>query len=94
MRHENIHGQQLNLDKKWHHLSCQQRQWIVDQLRGTYVAFLNTHNRHPHKTECASIIDSVYKKIQAKSIWIPYAELKKMFSAKLQRYRTIEIDAK
>jgi hypothetical protein len=94
MKHEKINGKLLNLEKKWHHLSCQQRQWIIDQFRAAYVAFLNENSRHPNKEECNSILDLVYTKIQKREIWIPYVEVKKAFSAKLQRYRKIEIDAK
>jgi hypothetical protein len=91
MKHEKINDKLLNLDKKWHHLSCQQREWIVSQFREGYVEFLNANNRHPQKEECQKILELVYTKIQEREIWIPYNEVKRAFSSKLSRYRKIEL---
>lgn len=91
MKHEKVNGQLLNMEKKWQHLHCQQREWIVNQFREEYVAFLNTNGKHPNKEDCRDIVDRVYTKIQEREIWIPYGEVRKAFSSKLQRYRKIEI---
>ena len=91
MRHEKINRRLLNLDKTWRHLSMKQRNWICDQFREEYVGFLNANNRHPNKEQCREIVDIVYGKIQEREIWIPYHEVRKAFSLKLQRYRKIEL---
>jgi hypothetical protein len=93
MKHERVNGKLLNLDKKWHHLSCQQREWIVSQFREEYIAHLNKNGTHPNKEECREMLDRVYTKIQERELWIPYGEVKKAFCSKLQRYRKIEIAA-
>ena len=93
MRHEKINGQLLNMEKKWQHLHCQQREWIVNQFREEYIAALNKNGTHPNKEECREIVERVYEKIQERGIWIPYGEVQKAFSAKLPRYRKIEIAA-
>jgi hypothetical protein len=94
MKHETIDGKLINLDKTWRHLSVKQRDWIVSQFREEYVSHLNKNGTHPNKEECRELIDRVYEKIQERGIWIPYREVQKAFSAKLQRYRKLEVAAK
>ena len=91
MKHEKINGQMINTEKKWQHLHCQQREWIINQFREEYVASLNKNGAHPRTEECREIVDKVYDKIQECEVWIPYNEVQKAFSAKLSRYRKIEI---
>ena len=91
MKHVKVDGQMINTEKKWQHLHCQQREWIVGQFREEYVATLNKSGTHPNKEECREIVDRIYEKIKERGIWIHYDEVRKAFSAKLPRYRKIEI---
>ena len=54
--------------------------------------FLNENHSHPNKIECAEIVNNVYNLIEEKGIWIPYGEVRKAFSGKLNRYRKIDIN--
>lgn len=91
MKHVKFGKQQRNVDKNWSHLKDKQKEWIVQQCRDTYVVFLNKNKRHPNKIECTEIVDNVYSLIEKKDIWIPYEEVKKVFSSKLNRYRKIDV---
>ena len=91
MRHEKVNGQLLNMEKTWRHLSMKQREWIVSQFREEYIASLTKNGTYPNKEECSEIVDHVYSKIQERGIWLPYGEVQKAFSAKLPRYRKIEL---
>ena len=92
MKHEKVNGRLLNLDKTWKHLSMKQKSWICDQFREEYISCLNYNNKHPDKNQCKEIVQNVYLKIQDRGIWIPYGEIRKAFSSKLQRYRKINIE--
>lgn len=91
LRHDKINGKLLNLDKKWHHLSSKQKEWICDLFRSEYMEHLNKNKKHPNKEECTEIVNSVFKSIKQRDIWISFAEVSKTFSYKLSRYRKIDI---
>lgn len=91
MKHVKIGGQLKNLDKNFSHLKANQKDWIFQKFREEYIVFLNSNNRHPNKIECTEIVDKVFSLIEEKGIWIPYIEVKKAFSNKLNRYRKIKI---
>lgn len=94
MKHVRIGGQIRNLDKTWSHLKMNQKDWIFQKFREEYINFLNENYRHPNKVECAKIVNTVYNLIEEKGIWIPYNEVRKAFSGKLNRYKKIVIPAK
>lgn len=91
MKHAIVNGQKLNLDKTWDHLSSTQRSWICSQFRSEYVSCLAYNGRHPSHNQCQEIIYNVYAQIREEGIWIPIKEVEKAFSARLPRYRKIEI---
>ena len=91
MRHVKVCGQMINAEKRWQHLHCRQREWIVNQFREEYISSLTKNGTHPNKEACREIVDRVYKKIQERGVWIPYGEVEKAFSSKLPRYRKIEL---
>lgn len=91
MKHEMIGGKLLNLEKTWKHLSKKQKDWICQQFRDEYTLFVNNNKRHPNKNECDLIVQNVYEKIEERDIWIPFVEVRKAFSAKLTRYRKINV---
>lgn len=91
MNHIKIDGQLRNLDKKWHHLSNYQKDWIFLQFREQYVNYLNNHKQHPDKSACYDIVRTVYNLIEDRGIWISFSEVNKAFSGKLARYRKIKL---
>lgn len=91
LRHNKINGKLLNLEKKWHHLSCKQKEWIYGLFRNEYIDFLNKNKKHPNKEECKEIVNSVFRAIKERDIWISLEEVRKAFSSKLCRYRKIDI---
>ena len=92
MKHEKYNNRLINTEKKWQHLSFQQRDWIASQFRFEYISYINKNGTHPDREDCREIIDRVYEKIQERGVWIPYGEVQKAFSAKLQRYRKIDLN--
>ena len=92
MRHEKAYVHLLNMEKTWKHLSNKQREWLCDQFRLEYVTFLNKNGEHPRYEGCQEIVGIVYERMGERDIWLPYGELKKAFSAKLPKYRKININ--
>lgn len=91
MRHKHINGQLLNLDKTWKHLKLKQRNWICEQFKEEYIAYINHNGSHPDRVQCQEIVQSVYGKIQERGVWIPYSEVRKAFSSRLPMYRKMEL---
>lgn len=96
MKHERINGVLINTEKKWSHLKESQKSWICQKLRDEYSKFVFYNNRYPNKEECKNILDDIYDVISnEKNIWIPFEELKKVFSSKISKYKkSIKLDDK
>lgn len=91
MKHISTNSKLLNINKKWHHLHCRQREWVLNKLREEYTSVLINNGQHPNSAQCQKIVNRVYEQIVAREIWIPYEEVAKAFTSKLMRYRKIEI---
>ena len=91
MKHVKVGEQLRNLEKNWSHLKLKQKAWIIHSFREGYTNFLSKNLRHPNKDECSLIVSEVYSMIEEKDIWIPYSEVKKACSKKLNKYRKISL---
>lgn len=79
MMHKLIDGRLLNLDKKWHHLSKKQQEFIRQLLREKYMELCNTGLNM--KDINKQVLSFVQKEIARRGIWLPYTELKKVYSS-------------
>ena len=78
--HELVDGKLLQTNKKFSHLKQSQKSLITDWFRIEYSKYFDTHKKFPNtKSQKASIIDSVYERIEEREIWIPYGEITRYF---------------
>lgn len=89
--HVIVNGQILQTNKKWSHLTQNQKNLIAEWLREEYRSFIMMYLRKPKRYEEEYIVDSVMERIHARGIWIPYGEVKTYFSCKKGKwYRKLE----
>lgn len=74
--HVKVDGKLLQTNKKWSHLKQQQREWVAQITKEEYDRYIVKYKNQPNKSGKAEIIDTVYDKINAKEIWIPFYEAK------------------
>ena len=84
--HEIVDGRLLQTDKKFSALKSKQKEKIQNWLLIEFIAIAEKKNRPLKKSEKESIVDSVYEKIEAAEIWIPYYEVRNYFSSKLNKW--------
>lgn len=82
-----VNGQLLQTNKKWSHLKERQKAWIADLLRNEYIRLAQELGRIPNKDEYETILGRVYEQIERRGIWIPFKEVRRYFSSKVNRYR-------
>jgi hypothetical protein len=81
----------LQTNKKWSHLTQNQKNLIAEWLREEYRSFIMMYLRKPKRYEEEYIVDSVMERIHARGIWIPYGEVKAYFACKKGKwYRKLE----
>ena len=85
MEHHIIEDHQiLQTNKKWSHLTQNQKNLIAEWLREEYRSFIMMYLRKPKHYEEEYIVDSVMERIHARGIWIPYGEVKRTLPVKRQ----------
>lgn len=82
-----VNGQLLQTNKKWSHLKERQKAWIAELLRNEYMNLAQELGRTLKKGEHEIVLNKVYEQIEKRKIWIPFSEVKKYFSSKVNRYR-------
>ncbi|PEF60579.1 transposase [Bacillus cereus] len=89
--HVIVNGQILQTNKKWSHLTQNQKNLIAEWLREEYRSFIMMYLRKPKRYEEEYIVDSVMERIHARSMWVPYGEVKTYFARKKGKwYRKLE----
>ncbi|MDA2639233.1 transposase [Bacillus paranthracis] len=89
--HVIVNGQILQTNKKWSHLTQNQKNLIAEWLREEYRSFIILYLRKPKRYEEEYMLDSVMERIQARDIWISYVEVKTYFTRKKGKwYRKLE----
>ena len=69
--HMRINGQLLQTNKKWGHLKEKQKTWIMETARQEYDCFVR---------------ERIYEVIEARGIWIPYGEVKRVLDARIAHW--------
>lgn len=82
--HKVIDGKLLQTDKKFATLKGTQQEKICNWLLEEYLKIATTENRLLTKVEKEATLDLAYEKIEAAGIWIPYQEVERYLSGKLQ----------
>lgn len=82
--HKVIDGKLLQTDKKFAALKGTQQEKICNWLLEEYLKIATTENRLLTKVEKEATLDLAYEKIEAAGIWIPYQEVERYLSGKLQ----------
>ncbi|MCL2637302.1 MAG: hypothetical protein FWD48_02930 [Oscillospiraceae bacterium] len=72
--HVKVDGKLLQTNKKWSQLKSSQQHWICEQIKAEHVKFIEQNNCLPWKNKKAEVLDSVWKKILEREIWIPRYE--------------------
>ena len=89
--HIRINGQLLQTNKKWSHLKEKQKTWIMEIARREYDRFVRECGKLPVHGSKQQLNELIYEKIEAKGIWIPYGEVKRVLDARIAHWnRTAE----
>lgn len=75
-----------NPNKTFKDLRMKQKVKIADWLYIETYRFYQQNNRMPDKTERDTILDTIYTKITAAAIWIPFEEVADYYHKKLPHY--------
>ena len=84
--HEYRNGQLFQTNKRFADLKQKQKEWINNQLKEKYIANYKETGKKPTKQMKEKILIEVYEKIEGKGIWIPFSEVDKYFSSKINSY--------
>ena len=81
--HMRINGQLLQTNKKWSHLKEKQKAWIMETARQEYDCFVRERGKLPVHGSKQQLIERIYEVIEAKGVWIPYGEVKRVLYARI-----------
>lgn len=84
-KHQKIDGKLLQMNKNFSHLKTSQREKIYNWMKAAYIEAIE--QQLPMKKQKEYILDTVYDKIQAADIWIPFYEVEKFYGSKITRIR-------
>ena len=84
--HEYRNGQLIQTNKRFADLKQKQKECINNQLKEKYIANYKETGKKPTKQMKEKILIEVYEKIEGKGIWIPFSEVDKYFSSKINSY--------
>ena len=84
--HMRINGQLLQTNKKWSHLKEKQKAWIMETARQEYDCFVRERGKLPVHGSKQQLIERIYEAIEAKDIWIPYGEVKRVLDARIAHW--------
>ena len=81
--HLHVNGQLLQTNKKWSHLKEKQKNWIMETARQEYDRFVRERGKLPVHGSKQQLIERIYEVIEAKGVWIPYGEVKRVLDARI-----------
>ena len=84
--HMRINGQLLQTNKKWSHLKEKQKNWIMETARQEYDRFVRERGKLPVHGSKQQLIERIYEVIEAKGVWIPYGEVKRVLDARIAHW--------
>lgn len=84
--HMRINGQLLQTNKKWSHLKEKQKAWIMETARQEYDCFVRERGKLPVHGSKQQLIERIYEVIEAKGVWIPYGEVKRVLDARIAHW--------
>ena len=80
--HEMIDGKLLQTDKKYSQLKLKQKEKIADWMFQATRDYYTKKYVFPNEKHLEGMVNSVYEKIVAAEIWIPYGEVFKHYRSK------------
>ena len=80
--HEMIDGKLLQTDKKYSQLKLKQKEKIADWMFQATRDYYTKKYVFPNEKHLEEVVNSVYEKIVAAEIWIPYGEVFKHYRSK------------
>lgn len=80
--HEMIDGKLLQTDKKYSQLKLKQKEKIAEWMFQATRDYYTRKSTFPNDKHLEEVVDSVYEKIEAAEIWIPYGEVFKHYKSK------------
>ena len=84
--HLHVNGQLLQTNKKWSHLKEKQKAWIMETARQEYDRFVRERGKLPVHGFKQQLIERIYEMIEAKGVWIPYGEVKRVLGARIAHW--------
>lgn len=80
--HEIVDGRLLQTNKKYSRLKLKQKEKIAEWMFQATRDYYTKKDVFPEDKHLEEVVDSVYEKIEAANIWIPYDEVFKHYKSK------------
>ena len=84
--HIRVNGQLLQTNKKWSHLKEKQKTWIMETAKREYERFVRERGKLPVHGSKQQLNERIYAQIEAKGIWIPYGEVKRVLDSRIAHW--------
>ena len=84
--HIRINGQLLQTNKKWSHLKARQKAWIMETAKCEYDHFVQERGKLPVHGSKQQLNERIYAQIEAKGIWVPYNEVKRILDSRIAHW--------
>lgn len=84
--HLHVNGQLLQKNKKWSHLKEKQKNWIMETVRQEYDRFVRARGELPVHGSKQQPIEHICEVIEAKGVWLPYDEAKRVLDARIAHW--------
>ena len=84
--HIRINGQLLQTNKKWSHLKARQKAWIMETVKCEYDHFVQERGKLPVHGSKQQLNERIYAQIEAKGIWVPYNEVKRILDIRIAHW--------
>lgn len=68
------------------HLKEKQKNWIMETARQEYDRFVRERGKLPVHGSNQQLIEHIYEVIEAKGVWIPYGEVKRVLGARIAHW--------
>ena len=87
--HIRVNGQLLQTNKSWGHLKQKQQEWIMRMAKQEYDRFVAERHKLPVHGSKQRLIERIYSIIEARGIWIPYGEVRRVLNAKIAHWNRV-----
>lgn len=84
--HMRINDQLFQANKKWSHLKEKQKTWIMETAWQEYDRFARERGKLPVHGSKQQLIEHIYEVMEAKGVWIPYGEVKRVLYARIAHW--------